>query len=325
MDLNSLVGGRSIAALSCTLLLAACSTADYSKPVNDFATATSASKAALADLNTQVTEAYRGVLDTTILRGDVLLQQKAGDCQVGSVRCRLVLVDKDRNEVEPYPPEPPLARMTIVMTEIDSYAANLKALLEADTAKQASAQVNAALGSIQHLATTVASMNAGGGPPPEVPQFATPVGEAVNWVVGQYVEHVKLTGLQHATAAAQPVIRQAADLFTDAATFASDVPKLELANEVSSAQDAIRANTSQGAISSYAQSAAKYDALLTSSAPDLFQRMGDAHDALAESLQDKQLTLATAYARIQAFAAEAEKLAKILQDLRALVPKDQEG
>jgi len=61
---------------------------------------------------------------------------------------------------------------------------------------------------------------------------------------------------------------------------------------------------------------------LTSSAPDLFQRMGDAHDALAQSLQDKELTLATAYARIQAFAVEAEKLAKILQDLRALAPKE---
>jgi hypothetical protein len=325
MEPNSFAGGRSIAALSCAFLLASCSTADYSKPVSDFAAATSASKAALADLNTQVTEAYRGVLDATILRGDVLLQQKTGDCQVGSVRCRLVLVDKDRKEVEPYPPEPPLARMTIVMTEIDAYAANLKALLEADTAKQAATQVNAALGSIQHLATTVASMDAEGGPAAEIPSFATPVGEAVNWVLGQYVEHVKLNGLQQATRAAQPVIRLAADLFAAAATFASDVPKIELANEVSTAQDTITANRSQIAISSYAQSAAKYDALLTSGAPDLFQRMGDAHDALAESLQDKQLTLATAYARIQAFAAEAEKLAKILQDLRALAPKDQGG
>jgi len=322
MDLNSLGGGRSVAAFSCVLLVAACSTADYSKPVNDFAAATSASKAALADLNTQVTQAYRGVLDATILRGDVLLRQKAGDCQVGSVRCRLVLVDKDRNEVEPYPPEPPLARMSIVMTEIDAYAANLKALLEADTAQQASTQVNAALGSIQHLATTVASMNAEGGSSAEIPSFATPAGEAVNWVVGQYVEHVKLDGLRQATQAAQPVIRQAADLFTAAATFASDVPKIELANQVSNAQDTITTSRSPGAISSYAQSAARYDALLTSSAPDLFQRMGDAHDALAQSLQDKELTLATAYARIQAFAGEAEKLAKVLHDLRALAPKE---
>jgi hypothetical protein len=322
MDLNALVRGRGVAALSCAFLMAACSTADYSKPVNDFAAATSASKAALADLNTQVTRAYRGVLDASILKGDVLLTQKAGDCQVGSTRCRLVLVDKDRKEVEPYPPEPPLVNMALVMAEIDSYAANLKALLEADTAKQAAAQVNAALGSIQHLATTVATLDASGGPPPNVPQFATPAGEAVNWVVGQYVEHLKLDGLRHATAAAQPVIRQAADLFRQASTFASDVPKIELANDVSAAQDSVRANTSQGAITSYAEHAAKYDALLTSSAPDLFQRMGDAHDALAQSLQDKELTLANAYARIQAFAAEAEKLAKILQDLRALAPKE---
>src|SRR5262245_39700341 len=184
MDLNSLVGGRAIAVLCCVLSVAACSTADYTKPVNDFAAATSASKTALAELNTQVTKAYREVLDASIVKGDVLLQQKAGDCEVGSVRCRLVLIDKDRKEVEPYPPEPPLANMAILMSEIDSYAANLKALLEADTAEKAQAQVNAALGSIQQLATTVASINAGGGTPADIPSFATPAGEAVNWVVG---------------------------------------------------------------------------------------------------------------------------------------------
>jgi hypothetical protein len=53
--------------------------------------------------------------------------------------------------------------------------------------------------------------------------------------------------------------------------------------------------------------------------------MGDAHDALADSLNDESFNLATAIARIEAFAAEAEQLAKILRELRAIVPENQEG
>lgn len=317
---------RNLMASILLIAAGACSTDDYGKPVGDFATATGEAKAALSELNVQVTEAYRGVLDAAILRGEVFLTQRDGDCQVGSERCRLVLVDENRTELEPYPPEPPLTRMTLLMSEIDDYASNLQALMQAETTREVEVQVNAALGSVQHLAETVAELSAeGGAPAASVPQFATPVGEAVNWVVGKYVERVKFRGLQRATEAARPVVRQAADLFTAVSTFASDVPKIELANEVTNASDAVRARVDGSSVDRYALSAAKYDALLTSSPPELFQRMADAHDALAGSLQGEDFTLATAGARISAFAAEAEKLAKILKDLRAVVPQDQEN
>lgn len=314
---------RGIPAILLVLAAAACSTADYAKPVDDFAAATSNARSALSDLNTQVTDAYRGVLDKAILDRKLLAREQMQECQVGSTRCRLILIDREGQEVEPYPPEPPLARMTLLMTQIDGYAASLKALLQADTTQKVEAHVNDALGSVQNLADTVAKMkDPNSGATADVPQFATPVGEAVNWVVGQYVERVKFKGLQRATAAGKPVIRDAADLFTDVSTFASDVPKEELANEVSAAQDAVRENLSQATLSAYAKSAAKYDALLTSSPPDLFQAMGDAHDALADSLRGEGTSLATAHARIEAFAAEAEQLAKILRDLRAIIPEE---
>lgn len=312
---------RGIAALFCALA-AACSTGDYSKPIDDFAAATTNAKQALSDLNTQVTDAYRGVLDAAILKGDLLLRQKSGECVVGSPRCRLTLVDENGEEREIYPPAPPLTRMTLLMTEVDRYAANLKALLEADTAEKVEAQVNAALGSIQNLAETVSELQAEeGAPPAEIPQFATPVGEAVNWVLGKYIDRVKYRGLQRATEAAKPVIRQAADLFSTVSDVVADVPSSTLANEVSMGQDALRSNLSQAAITSYAQSAARYDALLTAGPTQVFQKMGDAHDALADSLQGEDFNLATASAKIQAFAAEAEQLAKILKELRAIVPE----
>jgi hypothetical protein len=317
---------RGVLPVVLALAMAGCSTTDFSEPVNDFAAATANAKTALSDLNTQVTDAYRGVLDEAILKGDVQLKPRRGECLTSSERCQLIIVDMSGAELEPYPPQPPLTRMTLLMGEIDRYAANLKALLEADTAQKVETQVNAALGSIQNLATTVSKLKAEeGAPPAEVPQFATPTGEAVNWVLGKYIERVKYRGLQRATAAAKPVIRDAANLFTATSEIIADVPNTTFAQEVTTGQAAMLTSRSQSAITSLAQSAARYDALLTAGPSTVFQSMGDAHDALADSLNNEEFNLATAIAKIEAFAAEAEQLAKILRELRAIVPENQEG
>lgn len=309
---------RSISPLLFALAMAGCSTADYAKPIDDFAAATSNAKSTLSELNVQVTNAYRAYLDRSIAKGDVLLTHDEGNCEVESDRCRLILLNKDGKNVGFYPPEPPLTNMSILMGEIDSYAGNLKALLQADTKEKVEANVNAALGSIQALATTVADMQTPAGQKPDpIPQFATPVGEGVNWVLGQYIERVKFKGLQRATADAKQVIRDAADLFDKAASLAA-APRVEMANEVSAAQDAAQTNRDAASNDAFAKSAAKFDALLVAGPPELFQRMATAHDSLAENLQGEGVSLATVYAHIQEFAEQAEQLAKILKDIRAL-------
>jgi len=326
--MKSRLGPTVPAAIAALLMLApaACSTTDYSKPVNDFAAATGNAEAALADLNADVTEAYKGVLDRSILDADTFLQLAEDECLVGSQRCRLEIVSFETGEKEPYPPAPPLARMSLLMAEISRYAANLKALLEADTASKVAVNVNAALGSVENLAGTVAKASAAPGTAPAaVPAFATPVGAGVNWIVGQYIESVKYQGLKHATKVAKPVVHDAANLFATAASFVSDVPRVRLAKEVRVARDAFRDSPTAANLDKLAEAAAKYDALLTSTPPDLFRSLGDAHDALADSLQGGAVTFSTALGKIEAFAAEAKKLAKILKDIRAILPDEKEG
>lgn len=307
---------RHHAAVLLSLFLGACSTADYKKPIDDFAAATADANTSLAALNQQVTEAYKAVLDRSILEGKMFIKTAKADCETTSERCQLIVFADNEDESEPYPPQPPLTNMTLVMSGIVSYAQNLKNLLEADTATQVETQVNAALASVQNLAETVSSVQGGAAQP--VPQFATSVGAAANWVVGKYVDHVKEEGLQEATAAAKPVIQQAAKLFSETAKFISDVPRSELAEDVSAAVDALRANNSASNLAALASSAERYDQLLVSAPPQLFERLGAAHDALADSLQDQDVTLADAIAHIEAFAVEAQKLAKILKDLKAV-------
>jgi len=317
---------RAIIGIGALLALAACSTADYGKPVNDFAAATGNAEKALAALNTDVTKAYKGVLDRSILEGDTFLQFVEDDCLVSSDRCRLEVVSFETGEKEPYPPEPPLVQMSQLMAQIGAYAANLKSLVESDTAGKVAVSVNAALGSVQNLAETVAKASAEpGAKPVAVPPFATPVGAGVNWLVGQYVESVKYRGLQHATKAARPVIHDAAQLFEQVSTFVSKVPRVRLAKELRTARDAFRDAPNAANLAKLSDAAAQYDALLTAAPSDLFRRMGAAHDALADSLQGGEVTLGEAVGKIEAFAAQAQALAKILQDIRAVVPDDKEG
>lgn len=321
-------GGRLRGAIGMAALLAlvACSATDYSKPVNDFAAATGNAEKALAGLNVEVTEAYRGVLDDRILNDRALLRAAGPECQTTSARCRLTVTSEAGSEF--YPPEPPLQQMTLLMSQIGTYAGNLKALIEADSADQAAGHVNAALGSVENLAETVAEASAAPGTAPAaaLPDFATPTGAAVNWAVGHYVETVKYKGLQRATEAAKPVVRAAADLFAQTATIIADVPRATLAEEVSLANDVYQNDRrNKAALTKLVQIAAKYDALLTANPPQVFQRLGDAHDALADALQGGEVTLSAAIGKIEAFAAEAQNLAKILQDLRAIVPEGGEG
>lgn len=314
---------RSRAALIATaFLLGACSTAQYGKTVNAFAAATGEAESALAQLNTELAQGYGEVLESRALGGQAFVRIKGNECQTRSERCRLVVIGRDGVEND-YPPTPPLTRMTLVMTQISRYAANLKALVEADTARQAEADVNAALASTQNLAQTVAGLGGPGGQP--VPAFAAPAGAAANWIVGQYVEHVKFAGLQRATAAAKPAIRDAGTLFVAVADIASDAPRAVLAEEVSQTVDAFRAGRNKANLTAMARSAGRLDAFLTSAPPQMFQKMVAAHDALADSLQGGSVTLVDAVARIEAFAAEAKKLAAILKDLRAVVPAKQGG
>ena len=71
---------QAILALAIALVAAGCSTADYRKPVNDFASATGDAETALVNHNQQVTEAYRETLADSIVNGKVLLRQKDTRC-----------------------------------------------------------------------------------------------------------------------------------------------------------------------------------------------------------------------------------------------------
>jgi hypothetical protein len=307
---------RAAFALGVALVLCACNATDYSGPISTFATATTSADAALNKLNTEVTDEYKTYLSERA-RTDLGLAVKAadGECELGSTRCRLAIVDPDTpNSAEYYPPDPLLANMVAVMGEIRAYAQNLAALVADNSAAEAASHVNAALGSVQSLANTVDGEGV-----TKVPSFATPAGTGVNWLIGQYANYVKVHGLRTATREAKPVVERAAAIFETAAVFGSDLQREALTDAFQDKIDDYQDNREDSGRLNAAVGAAKmYDDFLVSKPGETFKKMGEAHTALADALQNPDLSLPQAISKIEDFAAQAEQLNKIVTDLAAL-------
>jgi hypothetical protein len=320
---NGSILARFIFFAAYALALTACSASDYSKPITKFADATTAADAALNGLNKVATDEYAEFLSRRAVANlELAVKARDGECELTSKRCRIVLQDPDTpDEARTYPPDPFLDNMVAVMAEIRAYAQNLAALVADDSAAKAETHVNAALGSIESLAVTVDKVDHKG--QTTVPNFATPVGAAVNWILGQYANHVKLDGLKTATEEANPVIQRAAVLFKDAAIFASDPQRAELTKSFRDKIDAYQdARDDTAKLNDAAAAAKKYDDFLRAQPGETFLKMGEAHAALKEALRNPDASWPQVFAKIQNFAAQAEQLAKIVKDLTALAHKD---
>jgi hypothetical protein len=306
---------RSTAVIALMVTVSACSVTDYQEPITQFATASKNAETALNALNTEVTDAYTALLRERAVAGEALVEEPEGDCLFDSEHCRLDLLARD-GTTQPLTPPPALRNMVALMESITSYADNLVALVSADTAAAVTTNVNATLGSIESLAETVEK--AGGAKQSvNLAAYRTPVGEAASWLVGQYVARVKLDGLRRATTEAQPVIAEATSVFEVAADQAAVVPRATMAEDVRQRLAAFDSSHSEQNLEQLIQSADQFNQFLEAKPSDVFAKMNAAHEALTNQLQGKDVTLAEAIARIESFAAEAERLVKIARSFAA--------
>lgn len=315
-------------ALALATAAAGCSVADHRAPIEAFAQATRDTETALVALDRQVTDSYAQSIRGRVLAGELFVQIRSGDCRVESGRCRIVVLDGERNE-QLLSPDPVLANMVQLIAAVRRYAEGLHAIATADTAAQVGSRVDATVGSLKSLAATVGAL--GGtdstvtGASVSAADYATPVGEIVSWGVGQYVARVQLDGLRRATADAREVVAGAGQAFALAADEASRVPRAELAEAVSVDVDALRERPGERTLDGLIASAERYDRLLLGKPPAVFGRLVEAHDALVAKLHDEDVSWSDVVARIETFAAEAHNLAAIVRDLRVVGAGNTEG
>lgn len=311
-------------ALVCMPLMA-CSVANFRKPIEDFAQATRDTQDVLGGLDKEVTDGYADLIRRRVVAGQLLTRIQKDDCGVESARCRVVVVDKKGNE-QLLLPDSAMRKALVLMDSIRIYADGLAGIVNADTAAQVATQVNATVGSVKNLAATVAKL---GGPDKtstvDLTDYATPVGDLVNWFAGQYIARVQLDGLRRATVGARPVISGATEVFAKFANESSLVPRALMAEEVSLRIDALRITLNERNVEEASASARRYDRLLLSKPPVVFDRLQQSHEALVAKIHDEKVTLAEVIARIEVFAAEAKELANIVKELRTVGKKEAEG
>ncbi len=292
--------------------ITACSVTDYKKPVSDFAEATRNAEDALVTLDAEVTEAYTAKLRAQALTQQTVVQKQTANCLQTSERCRLAIVGTD-SESEVFPPDSLLGNMVVLMGSIRTYADGLTEIVNADTAEQVATHVNATLGSVENLASTVEKLG-GTGAASGVAEYKTSIGRAVNWVVGQYVAKVQVDGLRRATEHAQLVIARAGEIFEGTAALAVEIPKGDLVNKVDEAEETFNENRTESNLDNLVASATDYDRYLLAKPPAVFAGLKEAHDALANKLRDDELSLADVMAKIETFTAEAKTMLAIVRE-----------
>ena len=211
------------------------------------------------------------------------------------------------------------ASMIALMAQINKYAANLKALVEADTAKQVE-------GPRQCRPRQRAESGADGcrGGRRRLPEQACRNSRRRR-LGGQLGRRPlrrqrEVQGPAGATAAAKPV-RDAAQLFSVTSGVARELgPGRTLPRTRRAPPRAFDGDKSKASLAAFVQTAATYDAFLTAGPQQMFQGWRPRTMRWRTACRTEELSFVAAVARIETFAAEAKKLAKIVKDLRAVVP-----
>jgi hypothetical protein len=294
------------------LAASGCSVAGYEKPVAAFAEATKSSTQSLGELSNTVTGQVRTMRRQEVLATPAKLFVPPTEClAVDSARCRAYVRS---SPADPQPrelsPDPALQQMLVLMDQMKRYTDGLQAIIAADTKAQVDASVAATSGSLSNLAKSVAPTA------PAAQEIIPPATAAIGWIAGVYIDSVKYNALKSATRMAEPLVQAAVPVFTRAAEQAGRAVRAQLAEDVSVHVDRFRNTKDSAALSGVTESAEAYDALLQAPPADLFGKLGESHTALERALNNPSLGFADAFAKIEDFGKEAEKLAKIVSDLQ---------
>ena len=305
--------------------LTACASEPYKEPVATFAQAVTKSTEALAALESQLANAHSEVNMARALSPKNRVAPKDCDHDTARVKdCVLLLqeTDEDGKDVgspSNLQPDAPLAEIRILLDGIKSYADNLAAVLNADTTEKVRNSVNKALGSLERLTHNSKVRKEINQRRTPVKDFATPLANAVNWVVGKYVESIKIDAIRHATFEADPIVQATTRAMMAAEQQGERIMHAVLVNSLRNANDAWVKTPSESNLSKLMSEVRALQHFRSQARPSLFKAMADAHRSLKNRLANSQdLTWTTTMAKVEQFNAEADSLLQIIDSFSEL-------
>ena len=279
------------------------SPADYTTTIGELKTAIDSAVSTISAIDATITKRKNELWQDEIVAGTALLENKDDSCAIGLSGCSLEVSHAGEAGID-FPLTTVLAKSQAGLTALQSYVANLLAIVEADTAGQITEQANQAIASLTEIEAAVATDK---GTDPSVgliAAYSEPASAFFKWAIELYVDHVKLDALATATKRAHPAILGLNDLMTTIEESAAKVAfsaahkvfiaekgKYDDADDSSSITTAI--------ISNYVNAVAAYDQALKASTAAPLAAFTTAHETLMMNLNDEgDISLADAIAAI---------------------------
>lgn len=324
-------------------LLAACSTTDFSKPIQDFGTATGNASTTFSGYADALEKLNQDQNVADVVDNPDLL--KVVGCKLGGkpAKCELtVRGDALRPKF--------LVNTRKVMDAIVTYSSNLQAIATADDIGKLKSASDAIPADINGLATATDALGAQLGHPTgiagQVAAITTPAGEIITVALTQYAEYEKLQALRAATMRMDAVFADAMALMSEVAAVNQDITNRALFRRYEKARSAYAAalgavrakqkatppaaaseiaalqSALSGALQSYDAAAQAFDAGLSAKPQAAFKKLAEAHTALVEALTMPSPDFQTVFQRIQEFVGIATTLASDAKKIdAALHPK----
>jgi hypothetical protein len=301
-------GAPAILAGVAALALAACTSGPYKKAIEDFAAATATADRAIGEMAVQLEgrERQRRIEAATADAATALTVRAISEesCRSEDSACALA------SNGEPIEPGPQLVNSRALVREILRYSQLLGEIANADQEAEVEGAIASANASIAKIAAAFKR---------PVPAAVSPAGELVNWLVGQYMDYLKLQALRDATTAAEQAFPET-EAFLVALSAALDEPTdVDHTLAFNDARTRFRNDPSAANLAQWNLAAAQLDLALRLDADDVFIKMRESHRALAQALAQPDLDFESAIRLIREYQDSAEELLDILDRLKTAV------
>ena len=296
---------------------AGCTVADYKEPIGELHTVVAAAIDSVNAFDVKLTEARNECWRAEISRNDsdYFLSTPKGECGHEASACSQRVKRKDRPTLKDKKSscgdEPHIFPVTTVMPKskaglqaLRAYVGKLKQIAEADTAAEVTTATTAALANAQKLEGAIADAR-GAKSAGVVAAYTPPITAAIRWLVGQYVDHVRINALARATEEAHPVIaKRSARLFQGVAQSVTLHDRTQATKAFDEAREQFEEAENGGKltaadIDAYVAAVRSYDTQLKVRHHSPVAAFQAAHDKLRKHLnRDDGVTLADAMSAI---------------------------
>lgn len=296
---------RTLSIAILAIAVSSCShVANYSETIGELKSALDSSTATLSGIDKKITEKRNEQWRTEIVSGRALLEIMDGSCAIGETECSLVVRHSGEEGVK-FPLSSVLVKSQGALTALNSYVADLKAIVDADTTGDIKIQTNKALLSLTEIEAAVAKANGQDLSKGLIAAYSEPAGAWFNWALEQYVERLKYNSLAKATKRAHPAIIGLGNLMATVGEAAAtqELSKAHGAyikkfNEFTSADDS--GAITEIVISEYVGAAAIYDQALKANAAEPLAAFTSTHEKLMQHLNNEgDISLADVMASIK--------------------------